>query len=181
MSVPFWDDNPDAWNTLYLGGRAVPGLCTVTGRAGRKIEPRSAPGADGASIRDQGYEPAPIEVEIRVWTSAQLEELEELLERVHPRQRGRERTPFDVVHPVLSMLGIRSAYVTAVTLPELRGGVTSVRVSLLEWTQAPRRSRQAQRSTGGGLEGIQTALDIHRAQAAPQATPPARLAGAVPP
>src|SRR5690606_8064676 len=129
----------------------------------RKVDTRSPPGGDGARVRDRGYEPAQLEIELRVWTKAQLDELETALAQVHPRGanppprdraqrelagllqatavnatlatdpgfqqrlvRARSaaeaerrtndplsrRTPVDVVHPALSLLGIRSVYVT---------------------------------------------------------------------
>ncbi len=232
-SVPFWEETPEAWDTLYLGGRAVPGIASVTGRAARKMDTRSPPNADGARVRDRGYEPAQVEVEVRVHTAGQLEALETFLEEIQPRrippatrsgsssaQRQRDalaadiglnpnaadqqsvrtrladlerradaeraaaaqpqprgqRTPYDVVHPGLALLGIRKAYVTAATIPEIRGGELVTRISLLEWTETPTPApRPTTAAQGGGIAGMQTAFDQHRAARLPTADPPARL------
>lgn len=232
-SAVFWEETPEAWDTLWLGGRAVPGIAKITGNASRKIDSRSPPNGDGARLRDRGYEPARIEVEIRVWTAEQLAALETLLEEIHPRRvppatqqrsssaarerdrlaalvgenpnaadqesvrtrladaerraeaeraaaaqpapRG-QRTPYDVVHPSLALLGVRRAYVTAASLPEVRGGELVTRISLLEWTATPTPApRPATSSTGGGIEGIQTAFDTDRAARRPTPDVPARL------
>lgn len=85
MPVPFWDDAPDAWDTLSLGGTTMPGLATVQGRVSRKMDTRSRAGADGARVRDRGYEPAHLEIHIKVWTREQLQELTEVLAALHPR------------------------------------------------------------------------------------------------
>ena len=233
-TAPFWEDTPDPWDQLILAGRPVPGISTVSGRAGRKVDTRSPPGGDGARIRDRGYDPAQLEVEVRVWTLEQLQDLTSLLETIHPRganpsppnsrrstaaqreldeaatevgldprlghdekfldrlgnlsrraeserrrtaaavARAPSRTPVDAVHPALSLLGIRSVYVTGVSVPELRQGQLVTTISLLEWTAAPTPApRPATTSSTGQRQ--QTAFDLHRSGAAPAATPPARL------
>jgi hypothetical protein len=149
----------------------------VSGMVSRKIDTRSAAGSDGARVRDRGYEPASLEVTIRVWTEEQLEQLEEVLEPLHPRQGGTQRDPVDVAHPALAILGIRSAYVTAVGVPQLVAGVLQVQIRLLEWTPTPRRAPRPSEQTRGGVEQMRTALDASHEAALPAPTPPARLGG----
>jgi hypothetical protein len=176
VSAPFWEEQPETWDTLHIAGQRVPGVAHVTGTAARKIDTRSAAGADGARVRDRGYEPAALDVQIRIWTEEQLEELEQILEPLHPRQRGTERTPVDVAHPGLAMLGIRSAYVTAVGIPQISGGVMTLTVRLLEWTAAPRAApRPSTTSEGGAWADGRTALDASREAALPAPELPARL------
>lgn len=84
------------------------------------------------------------------------------------------RTPVDVVHPSLAMLGIRSVYVTGVSVPVLEEGVMVTTISLLEWTPVPQPAPRP--ATGsGGLEGIMTALDASRDETAPTASTPSSL------
>lgn len=68
----FWDDDPELWDTVYLAGSALPGVASVTGGHGRKLDVKSAPGSNGARIVDKGYEPAKIEIALRMWTKEQL-------------------------------------------------------------------------------------------------------------
>jgi len=86
MGVPFWDEAPEAWDTLSLGGLTLPGVATVSGQAGRKMDTRSRPGADGARVRDRGYEPARLQIQIKTWTKDQLAELEAAIAELHPRR-----------------------------------------------------------------------------------------------
>jgi hypothetical protein len=173
----FWEEEPEVWDTLHIGGQRMPGLASISGTASRKMDTRSAAGADGARVRDRGYEPAALDVQIRVWTQEQLDDLEERIEALHPRQRGTERTPVDVAHPALSLLGIRSAYVTAIGVPQISGGVMTMQIQLLEWTPTPRPApRPSNASAGGGVENMRTALDANREAALPAPDPPARIA-----
>ncbi len=91
--IPFWDDAPGAWETLSLGGVTLPGLAFVSGRVARKMDTRSRAGADGATVRDRGYEPAQIEIHVKVWTAEQLEQLEQILATIHPRNVVQPTTP----------------------------------------------------------------------------------------
>ena len=68
----FWDDDPELWDTVYLAGSALPGVASVTGGHGRKLDVKSAPGRNGARIVDKGYEPAKVEIALRMWTKEQL-------------------------------------------------------------------------------------------------------------
>lgn len=225
MPVPFWDDAPGAWDTLSLGGVTVPGLASVSGQVARKMDTRSRAGADGATVRDRGYEPAQLEIHVKVWTAEQLAQLEDLIASIHPRgvtqpstpsqsraeralerERQRQRalgevnlgeldrleaqvaaerarprprgtrTPLDIAHPATELLGIRRVYVTAVKLPELRGGEFITTISALEWTEAPRAAPPpATNAAGAGLDNIETEFDRARASAQASAGPPARV------
>lgn len=85
-AAPFWETTPGPWDVLVLGGNTLPGITTVSGRAGRKMDVRSPPGGDGARVRDRGYEPAQLEARNRVWTAEQLEALQRILDEIHPRR-----------------------------------------------------------------------------------------------
>lgn len=69
----FWDDSPDLWDTLYLGGSPLPGLASVSATHGRKLDAKSAPGTNGARIVDKGYQPAKVDITLKLWTKEQLE------------------------------------------------------------------------------------------------------------
>lgn len=69
----FWDESPDLWDTLYLGGSPLPGLASVSATHGRKLDAKSAPGTNGARIVDKGYQPAKVDITLKLWTKEQLE------------------------------------------------------------------------------------------------------------
>jgi hypothetical protein len=68
----FWDESPDLWDTVYLAGDAMPGVASVSASHGRKLDVKSAPGSNGARIVDKGYEPAKVEITLKLWTKEQL-------------------------------------------------------------------------------------------------------------
>jgi hypothetical protein len=69
----FWEDSPDLWDSLYLGESPLPGIARVTATHGRKLDSKSAPGSNGARIVDKGYQPARVEIVLRMWRREQLE------------------------------------------------------------------------------------------------------------
>jgi len=69
----FWDDSPELWDTVTLAGAPLPGVARVTGAHGRKLDVKSAPGRNGARIVDKGYEPAKVEIALKLWTKEQLD------------------------------------------------------------------------------------------------------------
>lgn len=70
---PFWEDDPDLWDTVYLANVALPGLARVTATHGRKLDSKSPAGSDGATITDKGFKPATVEITLRIWTKEQLD------------------------------------------------------------------------------------------------------------
>jgi hypothetical protein len=69
----FWDDSADLWDTVFLGAEPLPGIARVTGSHGRKLDVKSPPGRNGATITDKGYQPAKVEITLKLWEKAQLE------------------------------------------------------------------------------------------------------------
>lgn len=69
----FWDDSPDLWDTVFLDGAALPGIARVSASHGRKLDVKSAPGMNGARIVDKGYEPAKVEITLKLWTDEQFQ------------------------------------------------------------------------------------------------------------
>lgn len=69
----FWDDSPDLWDTVLLGGDPLPGIARVTATHGRKLDSKSAPGSNGARIIDKGFQPAKVDITLKLWTKEQLE------------------------------------------------------------------------------------------------------------
>lgn len=138
-SAPFWETSPDSWDQIAIAGTTLPGMVIVSGQGiARKIDVKSSPNRDGARIRDRGYDPAKFDVEVIVWTEQQFSDLLPTLEGLQPKRRGGERQPVDVSHPALSMLGIRSMYVEAVGMPQVKGGKLHITIKAIEWVTQPR-------------------------------------------
>lgn len=140
MTAPFWgtNDGAKAWDTIYISGVAAPGLAKVKGKASQKLDVKRVKGATGAILRYEGYDPAEFTVTIRVWTEPQWQELLALLLRIKPK-KGVAPTAFDVSHPALEALEIRSMYVRDVPFPEEgERGIYEVTLGCLEFLPLPK-------------------------------------------
>lgn len=85
-SIPFWGDTPDAWDTVVLAGQPLPGLCTLSGKGYEaKTERTKRSGQKGRTFTYQGDEPAVIDISLKMWTQAHLEEFARILDLIKPR------------------------------------------------------------------------------------------------
>lgn len=124
-----------------LAGVQLPGLVRVSGVTGRKIDVRSPPGADGATIADKGYEPAKPRLTVTLYEPAHLDRWEQLLPTLNPRQDARRRVPVSIFHPALNQLQIRQVYVVSISALE-PGSVPQTWQSTIETLEyAPIRNR----------------------------------------
>ena len=64
-SVPWPDENPDAWNVCELGGLDMPGLANVKVRLSEELDIKKPKGGHGATITHQGYNPARVTITLR--------------------------------------------------------------------------------------------------------------------
>lgn len=78
------DSNRNPWDTLVLGGVALPGRAHVRAHRGRKHDRKGAPGCDGETFTDLGSRVAELEIVITVWSAKQLEALTEALDKALP-------------------------------------------------------------------------------------------------
>jgi len=180
IEVPYWD-GPDGevWDRLTINGRWYAGTVSVDGQGvSQKLDVRSPPGADGARLVHKGYEPASVELTLRLWTEAHLEDFSALLPQIHPRRRIGARSAIDVFHPALALLLIQRVVVRTVGLlrPSGTPGLFECKLTCLEY--APPTPRSVTRAVApprpSGLGDIATALppprDAPGAVAPPSAT-----------
>lgn len=104
-----------AYEGITLGGTRFTGGATVQGFARKKkLDRRRAPGADGAHIRDRGYDLVEGTIVLRGW----LEEHQTQMDAIEaetmppPGSDATRRNAVDVLHPKLSRSGITQLYVT---------------------------------------------------------------------
>jgi hypothetical protein len=114
--LPFWGDDPGAWDVAYLNGARLPGVAKVGGNGlGRRWDKVKTPGQKGASFVVLGFEPAQFDITLTIWTSEQLRQLESFAKVLRPATNVRGRfKPEDAVsvdHPVLAFYGIRNAII----------------------------------------------------------------------
>lgn len=152
--IPWWDDAQAPWDAVELAGFALPGVCNVKGKVGRDIEVKKSKGSDGASIKDNGYKPAPVTVTWRVHTKQQWQELQEFLPTIHPRTQGGERRAVSIKHPAPNLLGVDQIYIRDIVFPEVNGAKEiELRIDALEWREKPKKPKQAAGYGSGGKPG----------------------------
>jgi hypothetical protein len=135
--IPFWEDNPFAWDQILIAGVQMPPKWRVEGAISRKLEVKNAPGADGSYVRDQGYQPQQIRLTYTMWTAQHLAALDQLLSRpgVKPQKQAKPQA-LDVVHPQLELLGIREIIVESIsTLKETGSGIYEI--TFTAWESSP--------------------------------------------
>lgn len=171
-AAPFWQDDYDSWDRVSIAGQLMPGLAMVTGDISRKLDVKSVRGRDGARVKDGGYQPGKISIEIRINTREDFDALQPRLDAINPRQRGTARTPVDIAHPSLVLLGISSVYIEKIGAPKLDKDTLTVKIDALEWTPQPRRTARAGATAGAATpDTVEQREARARARAAPGAGP----------
>lgn len=80
MSIPFWDDAPEAWQAVAIDGEVLPGVARIDSVSRpRKIHAAQPGGARGGRVRDRGAKLVKFKVTVRVWTAEQLAQMQALL------------------------------------------------------------------------------------------------------
>jgi hypothetical protein len=79
-------DNPERWDTVFFDGSPLPGIAKVNVDAARKMDSRSAPGANGARLLDKGQEPAKVTIVVRMWLEEHFAEWARVMPSLHYRE-----------------------------------------------------------------------------------------------
>lgn len=149
--VPFWGDNPNAWDKCVLAGVELPGIANVEPTVEAKVDHKAIPGTHGAKLTYLGYEPAKVKISLTLWTPEQLQAYQELVPLIRPREKI---LPVDIAHPSCALHGITSVKVLKIEGPKRNGSgdFCTIELSAIEnWT--------AQRSNQAKVDSSANALD----------------------
>src|SRR5688500_9115126 len=133
-----------AWNTVQLGDIILPGVCTVTGfDAGQDVDVKKQKGSDGATLEDNGKDPAEGKIEAQI-NEALWPAWQKIIAKIHPRMPGAARAPREIIHPKPNILGIRDIYVRKISIqgPTARGGM-KITIDCIEWCPKPKSVKKA--------------------------------------
>lgn len=148
MAIPFWDSNKkgytgevhssNPWDCLVIGALKTPGYCEIAGTfllASQKSKPS---GAHGARVTVTGKDPQEIDVTIYMWTPDQWDYWQAMASNVCGSDK-QTADAFDVYHPALASLGIKSAIILSRSTPNQGrvAGERSVRLRLVEYSPPP--------------------------------------------
>lgn len=133
-SLPFWYDQPDAWDTAILGGNTLPGLADVKVTKGRKLDVKQSPGTHGATLTDQGYKPAKVTITLTLHTAEQWAAFQAMAPSLEPPPGKAYSQPFDILHPSTSVRGVKSVQIEDIDGPD-KGSIPGTKVVTIKCVQ----------------------------------------------
>ena len=138
MTIPHWEDDEQAWDTLQLGPWVMPGVWTVDFSVRREMDVKKAVSTDGARLKDKGYMPPQLTFIGKLIAREHWSKLQEIMPKIHPRRKGASRDPYRVVHPKTLLMGIENIFVHEIDAVSLDKGVLTIELRAYEWTKAPK-------------------------------------------
>ena len=128
------------WDTVYLADRRLPGLCRISGKGvEHEIDIKKKPGQDGAKFTDLGRTIARVTITVVLTCQADWDLFETFVPALQALGKTGKLLPLVVRSPQLNILGIKSLYVTCVSIPEPGSarGTFEVKLDCLEY-RAPK-------------------------------------------
>lgn len=153
-AIPFWDDDPKAWDYIVLGGTPFPGIVAITGSKGRKVDVQAAKGEDGGTLVDNGYDPAKGSISLRLFRRSEWEAWQAAFPGLDPAKK--ERLPVEVQHPALMAIGVQRIYITTIGVPTLDAGILTVAMDWVQWFPSPKKTKggATKKKTGDLITGV---------------------------
>jgi hypothetical protein len=134
--VPWFDPTPSVayeqfynlaqvspWSVVTLGGVVVGGEAQrIEGNIGQKLDVKVAPGTNGVSITDQGFQPGEFSITWRIWTPDQWQAWQVAIAPYLPSPRKsaqQTRTAVSISSPRLDLLGVSAVLLTECGTPDV--------------------------------------------------------------
>lgn len=164
-AIPYWLDDPDAWNHPIIGDVTLPGICTVVAEKGRDIDVKKTKGKDGATETDNGMEPGTVKISMWLGNRTHWEQWQAIRQKLDPSQPGALKSPMEIVHPACAERGIRNIIIKKISAgtPTAKGGVTYT-FDCVEWFAQPKPTKAAKKAKPA--ETLQTYDPLRLARAA---------------
>lgn len=170
---PFTD--PDAWDTLTIGGVTFTGQHEWSGDVlKRKLDHRHAPGRDGARVRDKGYDLAELELSLKCTEAQHWADLTALVALLFPRSTDTTRRAAHACdHPALAVAGITEVYAVSMASPyQSSPTVWETTIKLVEYRADAQRNTSHRPRAVPDIGGNATAFNgLEAAPPAPPAAP----------
>jgi hypothetical protein len=133
---PNWIKTND-WNTLYLAGKAVPGVARVTCSMKSGIDTRKPRGGKKAAQKDLGAPPAQIDVELELQPAQFDQFAEDVVQLLRPSNVFAPRDPIDIEHPETRLWKIYVVIPGEIKSEHPQpGGTKIITFTLEEWAPA---------------------------------------------
>jgi hypothetical protein len=137
----------DDWDVVLLGGRFLPGFCTVDISLPSGLDVQKPKGANGATIRDEGSPPAELTIKTSIEEREELDALQAMVPILRPRAKDGARDPLSIVHPNANFWGITAVVIEEISSPQPTAmGGWIVTIKALEWFPAPKKAKDQKKS-----------------------------------
>lgn len=104
-SVPYWGDDPAAWQRFVLGPHVLPGYVVVRIKeVARQLDRKKPRGKSGGALEDNGCKAIQVEVEVHLLKKHHHESWDVLFPQINPRREGATKDPFECRYPALDEL-----------------------------------------------------------------------------
>lgn len=176
QAIPFWAELIDtldpsnqrfgSWDVVRLAGETLPGLCTVTGKIGKRFDVKKSKGSNFATLTHQGFEPGEIKIVERIWTRQQLAALWRIMPILRLSSSSLANGQIqacEVRHPALDLMEVNAAVVRSITYPHLstsQKGVVELEYELLEYKPKDRKNETG--TANGAIYTTPTRTDESR-------------------
>lgn len=154
-----WDTDPDAWDTVVLGGFRLPGVAKVTIDRGRKLDKKSAKGRNGATITDGGGEGATVSIELQMTTADEWDAWTAALRVLDPTKTKPQA--WGIVHPEAEAMQVASVMIEKVSGGPPDNGVKTVKLACAEWFPQPKGKGKSKTTTPQKFS-LPTVVDMAR-------------------
>lgn len=139
------------WDRATIGDQPVPGLARITGGASirLKLDPKDAAGKNGSRPTAHGLEPQEFTLEVRVWTDLQVEALDNVCQKLLPRD-GKNPEPVSFDHPSVRLLRINAVQIVGASGLERAEqlGMLKMTFRLRHWMPSGGKKRASATYTG---------------------------------
>lgn len=147
-NLPHWEDPGSPWDKLILGDNVMPGVWAIIGgECARQVDHKKTKEKDKARIKDLGLLPPRLQAKGRMVSrlpngdpTGDWEALQRIMPDINPRKAGGPKFPLKIYHPAAALIGVSVIYVERVRPPEVEGGILTLAIDMIEWTESPKKT-----------------------------------------
>jgi hypothetical protein len=138
VSIPFWSDDPTAWDRLYIAGTLAPGIVRdINVVRSRKVQKNAGPGIDGASLVSQGRNLAEVPIVLELFTRNHLARAEAFVAERLARLKDEGAVTF--AHPLLTLHQLSALYIEEFDGPKrVSEGIYQMTIKATEYRPPPK-------------------------------------------
>ena len=134
------------WDRCVLGGFDLPGTVNVTATPGRVLQRQPKAGKNNEKLHVVRYDPANVDIEIRIWTEDQYNELVRIMKILFPKNTGEDDTAHPIDARALDMFTIKSVRITKCSALSPGPIPKTMRIQAVEFVASTQTTKSAAKS-----------------------------------